>query len=151
MTIENHLQSKSTCKARFQPDNSTSSHQTSRDQVSPQSKPSDTSKFILAYRKSVCIIVLSPCQTAVQSHASRLLYLYLATSFLTASTYFFWASSGLRSLTLAHSLYFALPCKARNNTSVLSRRRRDGRNIVPSGRTCRVRWCPRTWSRRCPA
>jgi hypothetical protein len=39
-------------------------------------------------------------------------YLYLATSFLTASTYFFCASSGLKSLNSAHLLYFALPCGA---------------------------------------
>lgn len=38
-------------------------------------------------------------------------YLYLATSFLTASTYFFWASAALRSLNSAHLLYFAFPCK----------------------------------------
>jgi len=48
---------------------------------------------------------------SVLSHRCPPFYLYWETNFLTASTYFFWASAALRSLYSAHFECFALPCE----------------------------------------
>lgn len=58
---------------------------------------------------------LAPCSLSY-------IYLYLATSFFTASTYLFWASAALRSLCSCHLLYLALPCGKKEASAV---RRRD--------------------------